>query len=226
MGNPKLRWTPEEEKALREGVAKHGVGKWIIILKDPQFSHILRCRSNVNLKHKWKNINRATEKQKESLSTKEETALGALGEVKYGIGDSKSIQEDPEFNKCSDSCSDVELQEKWQNMKVEASMPQPAIQDQLNFEFEHTAARKRKMSEMQSELDANAQAETDAEEESEAKAETETQAEAKTEAGPSQSLLQKMPEAESDKEAEINAESETENKEQKTKQYLNASNIQ
>ncbi|CAO2836374.1 unnamed protein product [Amaranthus hypochondriacus] len=220
MGNPNNKWTTEEEKALREGVAKHGVGKWIYILNDPQFSHILRSRCNVALKDKWRNINRATQKHKESWSTKEETALGALGELKYGINNSKSIQEDPEFKKCSDSGSDVELQEKWQNMKAEASMPQPAIQDQLNFEFNHTAARKRKMSEMQSEFDANAQAETDAEEESEAKAEAETEAEAKREAGPSQSLLQKMPEAESDEEAEVNAESETENKEENSERKL------
>ncbi len=50
MGNPKLKWTPEEEDALREGVNKHGVSKWQVILKDPQFRHILYSRSNIDLK--------------------------------------------------------------------------------------------------------------------------------------------------------------------------------
>ena len=50
MGKTKLKWTPEEEKALREGVNKHGVSKWKVILKDSQFRHILRSRSNIDLK--------------------------------------------------------------------------------------------------------------------------------------------------------------------------------
>jgi len=35
MGVPKQRWTSEEEAALRAGIARHGVGKWRTILKDP-----------------------------------------------------------------------------------------------------------------------------------------------------------------------------------------------
>lgn len=46
---------------------------------------------------------------KKSWSTKEEMAL-KLGVLKYGVGNWKFIQEDPEFNKCLDSRSDVELQ--------------------------------------------------------------------------------------------------------------------
>ncbi|XP_062215147.1 single myb histone 6-like isoform X2 [Phragmites australis] len=57
MGAPKQRWTSEEEAALRAGIAKHGVGKWRTILKDPEFSSTLRYRSNVDLKDKWRNMN-------------------------------------------------------------------------------------------------------------------------------------------------------------------------
>ncbi|XP_021666348.1 telomere repeat-binding factor 2 isoform X1 [Hevea brasiliensis] len=57
MGAPKQKWTAEEEAALKAGVLKHGTGKWRTILVDPEFSAILRLRSNVDLKDKWRNIN-------------------------------------------------------------------------------------------------------------------------------------------------------------------------
>ncbi|GJN05478.1 hypothetical protein PR202_ga23106 [Eleusine coracana subsp. coracana] len=57
MGVPKQRWTSEEEAALRAGVARHGVGNWRTILKDPEFSSTLRYRSNVDIKDKWRNMN-------------------------------------------------------------------------------------------------------------------------------------------------------------------------
>lgn len=50
MGAPKQRWTSEEEAALKAGVAKHGPGKWRTILRDTDFSAVLRLRSNVDLK--------------------------------------------------------------------------------------------------------------------------------------------------------------------------------
>jgi len=50
MGAPKQKWTAEEEAALKAGVVKHGAGKWRTILTDPEFSAILRMRSNVDLK--------------------------------------------------------------------------------------------------------------------------------------------------------------------------------
>lgn len=46
----KLKWTAKEEAALRNGIIKHGVGKWSDILKDPEFSSDLLARSNVDLK--------------------------------------------------------------------------------------------------------------------------------------------------------------------------------
>ncbi|WMV14871.1 hypothetical protein MTR67_008256 [Solanum verrucosum] len=56
MGAPKQKWTSEEEAALKAGVAKYGVGKWSTILKDPEFAAVLRSRSNVDLKDKWRNL--------------------------------------------------------------------------------------------------------------------------------------------------------------------------
>lgn len=57
MGVPKQRWTSEEEAALRAGIARHGVGNWRTILKDPEFSSTLQYRSNVDIKDKWRNMN-------------------------------------------------------------------------------------------------------------------------------------------------------------------------
>lgn len=50
MGNQKLKWTSEEEEALKAGVAKYGAGKWKNILVDSEFKHKLSNRSNVDLK--------------------------------------------------------------------------------------------------------------------------------------------------------------------------------
>lgn len=50
MGAPKQKWLAEEEEALRAGVEKHGAGKWRTIQKDPEFSHCLSSRSNIDLK--------------------------------------------------------------------------------------------------------------------------------------------------------------------------------
>lgn len=50
MGAPKQKWTAQEETALKAGVLKHGTGKWRTILSDPEFTSILKSRSNVDLK--------------------------------------------------------------------------------------------------------------------------------------------------------------------------------
>ncbi|XVE54042.1 hypothetical protein DITRI_Ditri03aG0050800 [Diplodiscus trichospermus] len=56
MGNPKQKWTAEEEEALRAGVAKYGKGNWKSIQRDPELSHFLFARSNIDLKDKWRNL--------------------------------------------------------------------------------------------------------------------------------------------------------------------------
>lgn len=50
MGNPKVKWTSEEEDALKAGVTKHGSGRWKNILRDPEFALVLINRSNIDLK--------------------------------------------------------------------------------------------------------------------------------------------------------------------------------
>ncbi|CAA0841060.1 Telomere repeat-binding factor 2 [Striga hermonthica] len=57
MGAPKQKWTAEEEAALKAGIRRYGIGKWSTILKDPEFSTVLRARSNVDLKDKYRNLN-------------------------------------------------------------------------------------------------------------------------------------------------------------------------
>ncbi|XP_063938185.1 telomere repeat-binding factor 1-like [Daucus carota subsp. sativus] len=46
----RIAWSDEEEAAIKDGVSKHGVGKWRIILNDPEFSTTLKLRTNVDLK--------------------------------------------------------------------------------------------------------------------------------------------------------------------------------
>ena len=70
----KLKWSPEEEAALRAGVAmyvsctniyspsltcsdRYGKGKWRAIQKDARFAAVLANRSNIDLKDKWRNLN-------------------------------------------------------------------------------------------------------------------------------------------------------------------------
>ena len=46
MGAQKVRWTEDEEAALKKGVDKHGVGRWKYIKLDLEFKDILENRSN------------------------------------------------------------------------------------------------------------------------------------------------------------------------------------
>lgn len=50
MGVPKLKWTAQEEAAVRAGIKRYGPGKWSLILRDPEFGPILRLRTNVDIK--------------------------------------------------------------------------------------------------------------------------------------------------------------------------------
>ncbi|KAK9787006.1 hypothetical protein WJX73_008774 [Symbiochloris irregularis] len=49
-------WTSTEEKTLLAGVQKHGLGAWEVIRTDPDFRAVLRARSGVQLKDKWRNL--------------------------------------------------------------------------------------------------------------------------------------------------------------------------
>ncbi|KAK1363718.1 MYB transcription factor [Heracleum sosnowskyi] len=56
MGRVYIKWSAEEEAAIRDGIAKHGLGKWQTILNDPEFSTVLILRTNVGIKDKWRNM--------------------------------------------------------------------------------------------------------------------------------------------------------------------------
>ncbi|KAK2410472.1 hypothetical protein P8452_71476 [Trifolium repens] len=95
MGAPKQKWTAEEEAALKAGVVKHGSGKWRTILTDPEFSSILRTRSNVDLKDKWRNINVTAiwgSRQKAKLALKKNLALPAPKTNNNQLAVSKVVQ--------------------------------------------------------------------------------------------------------------------------------------
>ena len=62
----KNAWTEDEERALREGVERHGSGRWEHIKTDNDFSEILSLRSNHALYDRWRNV------------------LVARGELKWG----------------------------------------------------------------------------------------------------------------------------------------------
>jgi hypothetical protein len=58
IARPKKRrpWTAEEECALIGGVSRYGQGMWNSILSCAQFGPVLRGRTNVNLKDKFRNM--------------------------------------------------------------------------------------------------------------------------------------------------------------------------
>ncbi|XP_074322755.1 telomere repeat-binding factor 1-like [Apium graveolens] len=56
MGRSYNKWSSEEEAAIRNCIAKHGVGKWQKILSDPEFSTVLVLRKSKDLQDKWRHI--------------------------------------------------------------------------------------------------------------------------------------------------------------------------
>ncbi|TDH72180.1 hypothetical protein CCR75_006110 [Bremia lactucae] len=58
----KVCWSAEEEEFLRQGVKKHGVGKWQNILIEGK-NIFLNRRTNVDLKDKWKNLTKNTKRK-------------------------------------------------------------------------------------------------------------------------------------------------------------------
>ncbi|GFP90295.1 telomere repeat-binding factor 1 [Phtheirospermum japonicum] len=129
MGAPKQKWTSEEEAALKAGIRKYGIGKWSTILKDPEFSHILRARSNVDLKDKYRNLNcmvlgsrqktktsnrsnQLTIKQDENTSVRSEiiekesdvTSLAVSCEISQGAGSRKPISRMRDLGSSGNDC--------------------------------------------------------------------------------------------------------------------------
>ena len=58
----KQLFSPEEVDALRAGVAKHGKGRWKDILLESQ--HVFQDRTTMDLKDKWRNIERMAQKER------------------------------------------------------------------------------------------------------------------------------------------------------------------
>ncbi|GKA81798.1 probable ubiquitin-like-specific protease 2A isoform X1 [Tanacetum coccineum] len=117
MAKENQKWTTEEEGALYDGVAKHGVGKWKIVLSDPQFASSLVNRSNTDLKNKWRSLSKKFDMPKTRLkwTTEEEEALRA-GVQKHGVGKWADILSDSQFASFLDSRSQRYLYGKWRNL--------------------------------------------------------------------------------------------------------------
>lgn len=55
--NKRVKWSTEEVDALRDGVLKHGHGRWAVILRD--YAHAFHpARISVDLKDKWRNLSK------------------------------------------------------------------------------------------------------------------------------------------------------------------------
>lgn len=54
----RIKWRADEVQALREGVERHGEGKWAVILRE-YAERFHRGRISVDLKDKWRNMVKA-----------------------------------------------------------------------------------------------------------------------------------------------------------------------
>ncbi|KAF5726071.1 telomere repeat-binding factor 4-like [Tripterygium wilfordii] len=112
MGNPKQKWTAEEEDALMAGIAKHGTGKWKNIQRDPEFHPFLSSRSNVDLKDKWRNMNvNAGGQGSREKSRAPKPIVGTDGPVPAAPLVSNSQTSDPAASVASDALADLVVDE-------------------------------------------------------------------------------------------------------------------
>ncbi|KAI4377677.1 hypothetical protein MLD38_015264 [Melastoma candidum] len=95
MGNPKQKWTKEEEEALRKGVAKHGTGKWKDIQRDPEFNKFLFSRSNIDLKDKWRNVTGggSGQGQRDKSRAKTKALVEAAPSIQAPVPNASSVDE-------------------------------------------------------------------------------------------------------------------------------------
>ncbi|OAY79055.1 Single myb histone 3 [Ananas comosus] len=110
MGAPKQKWTSEEEEALRAGVDKHGAGKWRTIQKDPEFSHCLATRSNIDLKDKWRNMSISANGQgsREKVRTPKVKSLQATPSYNAMIIEALAALQEPNGSEIGAICSFIE----------------------------------------------------------------------------------------------------------------------
>merc|ERR1719326_1859090 len=71
-------WTEAEVIALTAGVKRHGAGKWVYILRDLDFGPHLRGRTNIDLKDKWRSLQRAKKRQAMVKAENEKKKRAAL----------------------------------------------------------------------------------------------------------------------------------------------------
>uniref|UniRef100_A0A1J3J3V5 MYB transcription factor n=1 Tax=Noccaea caerulescens TaxID=107243 RepID=A0A1J3J3V5_NOCCA len=110
QGRRNNKWTVEEENALLAGIAKHGVGKWSEIVDDPVLSAQLAGRNNIQLKDKWRNI------QKRGRLVEEKSKTQGIKSVSISNSTSPVVSNEPSPN-CS---SDMSNESRYHPMVFEA----------------------------------------------------------------------------------------------------------
>jgi hypothetical protein len=112
------RWTQEEEDALCEGVRAHGVGKWSKIWHASET--LQRNRTNIDLKDKWRNIEKREGKRTppevfRRWTQEEEDALRA-GVDKHGRRWA-AMKNDPTSSQILKNHSPQRMKAKWCNIE-------------------------------------------------------------------------------------------------------------
>merc|ERR1712167_71076 len=80
----KEKWTKEENQALRDGVELFGTGKWYHIKQDPRFADVLRKRTNIDLKDRWRNFAGGRSKSARKLEKHGKFMAAGLAKVAGG----------------------------------------------------------------------------------------------------------------------------------------------
>lgn len=86
---PYMPWSKEHVMMLRDGVRRHGLGRWEIIRQDPDFKPLLQ-RTGVQLKDKWRNLvkfKHLTEEEKQAVE-KHESSAGTMPAKKVKLAES------------------------------------------------------------------------------------------------------------------------------------------
>lgn len=84
--NKRVKWSTEEVDALRDGVSKHGQGRWAVILRD--YAHAFHpARISVDLKDKWRNLSKV------HRASNSNHRVSSFLDIEHGRGTSKqSVQ--------------------------------------------------------------------------------------------------------------------------------------
>ncbi|GMH45269.1 hypothetical protein BSKO_13226 [Bryopsis sp. KO-2023] len=88
-------WTEKEEQALRNGVKRYGVGAWEMIRQDKNFA-MLKKRSGVQLKDKWRNLVKFRKLDEEELRNLPTRASGPWSRRQRGRSQDQDENENEE----------------------------------------------------------------------------------------------------------------------------------